>query len=272
MIKTLNLFIYTLTRVSILLFVLSACNNGIEINNTNRNINMEFNEKDSMSLDLSNQFLSPSFVDTVMYINGKTKEVNGLKCYVQYKVLADSGNRDSNLYVSIDKAFLITPKQRVPLNHYNFWRTDKNINITSLTKHFRSFSDLKDKNKDGYLDVEVMTEQAHNCYFDVFIFNPKNKLFEFSKIFSGFECDYDKKLRRVSSLYSGGAAFHISEYINLEKDEKTVAFVETIRMDGGTFSYKKTIGKKVIEEKRKIMSNHPHEYFDEQEWLERGSE
>lgn len=229
-------------------------------------------ELDSLEIDLSDQFNSPSFVDTLLYLNSKSKMVNGLKCHVQYAVLADSGSLDSALYVSIDSAFLITPKQRIPLKHYNFWRKEKNIKIASLTNYFPSFSDLKDKNKDGYLDVEVMTEQAQNCYFDVFIFNPSKKQFEFSKIFSGYECDYDKKLRRVSSLYGAGVGFHISEYINLEKDEKTVAFVETIRMDKDTFSYKKIIGKKVIEEKRKIMSNHPHEYFEEEKWLERGVE
>lgn len=207
--------------------------------------------------------------DTVFYVNGKTEIINGIECFVQYTVIGDSGNREENQGVAIDSAFLVTPKQKILLEHYTLYMKDKVFKINSLAEGFFIYSDfLKDVNKDGFMDIKLQTDISQNSSFDVYIFDEKNIKFTLSNLFGETDKLYDKKLNRVSNIYTERFNFHIHEYYNLNKDRKTIAFIENIKHDQDTFSYEKIVNKTVVKRRRKVVEE--PDYFDSEKWLERG--
>lgn len=207
--------------------------------------------------------------DTVFYVNGKTQLINGLKCYIQYTVIGDSGNREENQGVAVDSFYLVTPKQKILLEQYTFYGKDKVFKINRLAEGLFIYSDfLKDVNKDGFMDIKLQTDISQNSSFDVYIFDKKNMKFILSNLFGETDKSYDKKLNRVSNIYTERFNFHIDQYYNLNKDRKTIAFIENIKHDRDTFSYEKIVNKKVVKRRQKVVEE--PEYFDSEKWLERG--
>lgn len=246
--------------------VLYACSNNAPKEVVNENVVVIIDTLETLPVKTEIPIVLP---DTVFYVNGKTQVINGLKCYVQYTVIGDSGNREENQVVAIDSAFLVTPKQKILLEHYTLYMKDKVFKINSLAEGFFIYSDfLKDVNKDGFMDIKLQTDISQNSSFDVYIFDEKNIKFTLSNLFGETDKLYDKKLNRVSNIYTERFNFHIHEYYNLNKDRKTIAFIENIKHDQDTYSYEKIVNKIVIKRRQKVVEE--LEYFDGEKWLERG--
>ena len=88
-----------------------------------------------------------------------------------------------------------------------------------------------------------------------YLFNPKNKKFELSKIFSGTNVEYDSKKNRISTMWKMGGGMYSFGYKNLNKNKKTVDFFEEIYQNQDTIIYTKSIGMKIIKRKRMIMKS-----------------
>jgi|GEM_PF-5780612 len=256
------------TLVFILTILICAC-----ANNTNKTIaTPPTNEKDSINhrdITVQTNTASTPVADTTFFVNGKTQLINGLSCYIEYKVTGDSGVRDSLQKVIIENMVLKTPKQSIPIEYWDLYEREEQ-SLQKLKNYLlMDFDLLTDKNKDGYLDIEVSIEFAQNNQFKVFLFSPNKKTFNYSELFSGNIIVYDKKLNRISDFGTTGAGSHTFIYFNLNKDNNSVASEEWIKQSMEGFFYEKIVNKKVVKRKS-IKHSEASDDFDFEEWLERG--
>jgi len=91
---------------------------------------------------------------------------------------------------------------------------------------------FKDYNFDGYLDFSIynfICSGGSHAFFDNYIFNPRNKKFEYDKKNSGAEITVDKNLKTITLYFSMGRMYHeekIIHYSKIGKELFTESFIE----------------------------------------------
>lgn len=241
--------------------------------------NSYIHKTDTNTLEKNQQKYSEENVpikDSIFFVKGLPLEVNGISCYWEYKVKRVGDKIDDPLNIIILYQKLKTlPEQKILFettnevdnsNYFNFYRSLKGI-----TENKTYNLDCVDINDDSYCDYKIVIERAAagaNETSEVYLFNPKNKKFELSKIFSGTNIEYDSEKNRISTMWKMGGGMYSFGYLNLKKDKKSVAFFEEIYQDQDTIIYTKSIGKKILKRKRMVLKGE-ESHEDYQYLLER---
>lgn len=125
-----------------------------------------------------------------------------------------------------------------------------------------------DVNKDGKTDIQFTTEIAGagaNTGFASYIFNPTNKIFEYSEVFSGYNINYDSEKNRISTFGKSSVNDYYYSIKNLKGNKTEIEFIERVRHYEDTIYYKKIVNDKIIKEKKIILG----EYENWRQHLER---
>ncbi len=182
--------------------------------------------------------------------------INTIKCYWEYVYTANDSIRKTDFKI-------------IGQNLINF-KTRKKI----LDLDFSKFNepnhnwDKLDVNKDGSLDFKFMVEHAGagaNIAYATYLFNTKNKQFEYSEIFSDYNVEYDSEKNRISSFMKSGVGNYYYRFKNLKDNRKDVEFIETIHHSVDTIYYTKLINEKLVKEKKIVLG----EYENWRKYLER---
>ena len=228
--------------------------------------------------------------DSIFYIKSQSFEINDIKCKWEYEVkYTDSTDEKSSkiLVALLDQKLvnLKTMEYILNLDLKQFYFIYSPVDITILdnndftNKYIGSFviypapygytNDSLDINKDGFHDFQFLTEHAGggaNIGYTTYLFNPTNKNFEYSEVFSGYNIKYDSEKNRISTFNKGGVDNYYYSYTNLKQDRKEIAFIERVHYRGDTIYYKKLVDDKIVKEKRIIFE----EYENSWKYLERG--
>jgi hypothetical protein len=213
---------------------------------------------DTISIKISkNENIKPNQIkkDSIFLVKALPLEVNSTNCYWEYQI------KESD-----QKMFILNQKLKsVASNSILFETTNEVNNSNSTLKHddivyietHQLYNlECEDINKDGYCDFKILIERAAagaNETYEVFLFNPRSKKFEYSKVFSGTNVEYDKEKNRISFMWKMGARSYSFGYANLKKNKRDIAFFEDIHQDQDTIVYTKSIGKKIIERKKVVL-------------------
>ncbi|MFN3754030.1 XAC2610-related protein [Flavobacterium sp.] len=193
--------------------------------------------------------------DSILLVKALPFEVNGTKCYWEYTIKES----DQNMFILNQKLKSFTSNSILfettnEVNNSN--DVLKNNDIVYIKTHQSYNLECEDIDYDGYCDFKILLERAAaggNMTYEVFLFNPKNKKFEYSKVFSGTNIEYDKEKNRISYMWKMGARNYSFGYANLKKNKRDIAFFENIDQDQDTIVYTKSIGKKIIERKKVVL-------------------
>lgn len=131
-----------------------------------------------------------------------------------------------------------------------------------------SIDNLRDVNSDNHIDIQFMTEHAGagaNIAYATYLFDSKNKKFEYSEAFSDYNVQYDPQKNRVSSFMKSGVDNYYYHFKNLKENRKDVEFTENLHHYADTIFYTKIINEKVVEEKKIVLK----EYENWEKYLER---
>lgn len=199
--------------------------------------------------------------DTIFLVKGLPLKVNGINCYWEYKVkrMASKGNDTNNIIILYQKLKAL-PNHKIlfetanEVDNSNTYNLYHSLNVLQNNKIYNL--DCEDINKDGYCDYKILIERAAagaNETFESYLFNPKTRKFEHSKVFSGTNIEYDKLNNRISTMWKMGARSYGFGYINLKKNRRDIEFVEEIQQEQDTIIYTKSIHKKIIKRKRVIL-------------------
>lgn len=193
--------------------------------------------------------------DSIFLVKALPFEVNGIKCYWEYKIKES----DHNMLILNQKLKSVASSSilfETTNEDNNSNKTLKYNDIAYIKTHQLYNLECEDINIDGFCDFKILIERAAagaNETYDVFLFNPKNKKFEYSKVFSGTNVEYDKEKNRISFMWKMGARSYSFGYANLKKNKRDIAFFEDIHQDQDTIVYTKSIGKKIIERKKVVL-------------------
>lgn len=196
--------------------------------------------------------------DTIFLVNSLVLKINDVDCYWEYEIKKSEQN-DINMFVLNQKlksvnsnSILFETKNEA--NNSNLNLSDEDL--VYIRTHQLYNLECEDINLDGFCDFKILTERAaagSNETTEAYLFNPKNKKFELSKIFSGTNLQYDKKKNRISTMWKMSVREYSFGYINLKSNKKDVDFFEEIYQNQDTILYTKSIGKKVIKRKKIIL-------------------
>lgn len=196
--------------------------------------------------------------DSIFLVNGLVLKINDVECYWEYKI-KKSEHSDINMYVlnqklkSVDSNNILFETTN-EVNNSNRNLSDKDI--VYIKTHQLYNLECEDINLDGFCDFKILVERAaagSNETTEAYLFNPKNKKFELSKIFSGTNIEYDKKKNRISTMWKMSVREYSFGYINLKNNKKEVDFFEEVYQNQDTIIYTKSIGKKIIKRKKIIL-------------------
>lgn len=193
--------------------------------------------------------------DTIFFVKALPFEVNGIKCYWEYKVKES----DQNMFILNQELKTLTSNRILFETTNEVNNSDivlKNNDIFYIKTHQLYNLECEDIDFDGYCDFKILIERAAagaNETYEVFLFNPKNKKFEYSKIFSGTNVEYDKEKNRISFMWKNGGGNYSFGYANLKENKREIAFFEEIQQEQDTLVYTKSIDKKIIERKKVVV-------------------
>lgn len=198
--------------------------------------------------------------DSIFNVKGKPFIVNSLKCYWEYDVQIDVKNSNER------NAIIKFQSLKNATDHRTIFETANEIDNSNAANLYHSIKDIQnygaynieceDVNADGFCDYKIVIERAAagaNMTYDVFLFNPKNKQFELSRVFSGTNIEYDSEKNRIFSMWKMGARTYNFGYINLKKNKLDIESAENISQDQDTVFYTKTVKGKVISQKKMIL-------------------
>lgn len=201
--------------------------------------------------------------------------INGIGCRWEYEVkYTDETNENSKEpLVNLISQKLISWKTKMllldlDLSKFIFLPPKSIADLEHNKYPDSSIDNLKDVNSDNYTDIQFMTEHAGggaNIAYATYLFNSKNKKFEYSEVFSGYNIEYDKEKNRISTFGKGAVNDYYYSFENLKDNRKDIEFTENIRHYEDTIFYTKLINNKVVKEKVFVLG----EYENWVKYLER---
>jgi hypothetical protein len=228
--------------------------------------NLHYTEfkKDTFNIYKEYPIFHQELKDSVFKTQSNIFKINNIRCQWEYDVrYTDETNQNSKeLFVDLIKQKLLkfNPKESIlELDLSKFaYIPPKNIISLEYNNYPQTSTDkLEDVNSDGYDDIQFVTEIAGggtNTDYATYLFNPNNKHFEYSEIFSGYNVNYNSEKNRISTFGKSSVEDYYYTYINLEKNKKDVLFIEKVRHYGDTIFYEKIINKNVVKQKRILIS------------------
>lgn len=199
--------------------------------------------------------------DSVFIVTGLPFDVNTINCYWEYKVkkVVRETHKELNIVflyqklkaVGTNKILFETANEVDNSNSYNLYHQ-----LDAIKNNKEYNLECEDINNDGYCDFKIVIERAGaggNTTYKSYLFNPKNKKFEYSEVFSGTNMEYDKEKNRISFLWKMSVREYIYDYQNLKKNKKDIAFSEEVQQSQDTVIYVKYIGKKLIKKKKVVL-------------------
>lgn len=250
----------------ILIVLLLVCCKDSEKNNLTKtpakdSVIVTQNPKKSTEDTVSSEKPNLTDKDTIFLVNGLPFDINGIKCYWEYKVKKVFIKKNDALNIIIlyqklktipeQKNLFETANEVENSNYFNLYHS-----LNGIVKSKAYNLECEDIDFDGYCDFKILIETVRagaNQTYEVYLFNPKNKKFEYSKVFSGTNIEYDKEKNRISYMWKMGARSYSFGYANLKKNKRDIAFFENIDQDQDTIIYTKSIGKKIIETKKVVL-------------------
>lgn len=217
--------------------------------------------------------------DSIFFVKGLSLEVNGISCYWEYKVKRIGIKKNDALNIIIlyqklktlpnDRTLFETANEVENSNYFNLYHS-----LDGIVKSKAYNLECEDINDDSYCDFTIVIERAAagaNVTSEAYLFNPKNKKFEHSEIFSGTNIEYDKEKNRIFTMWKMGGGKYAFRYRNLNRDKKEIDFFEEIYQNRDSIIYTKSIGKKILKRKTIILKEWPNEVHveDSQYLLER---
>jgi hypothetical protein len=201
--------------------------------------------------------------DSIFLVKALPFEVNGIKCYWEFKVnKVGQGDKYGNNILILYEILRIVSSDKILFETANEIENSNNLHSIKTIDYLKTHStydlECEDIDLDGYCDFKILIERAAagaNETYEVYLFNPKNKKFEHSEIFSGTNIEYDSEKNRISTMWKMGGGIYAYGYLNLKKNKKAVDFFEEIYQNQYTIRYTKSIGKKIIKRKRIIMKS-----------------
>jgi hypothetical protein len=199
--------------------------------------------------------------DSIFLVKALPFEVNGIKCYWEFKVKqVKQGDKYGNNILILNEVLRIVSSDKILFETANEVENSNNLQSIKTIDYLKTHStydlECEDIDFDGYCDFKILIERAAagaNETYEVFLFNPHNKKFEYSKIFSGTNIEYDKEKNRISFMWKNGGGNYSFGYANLKKNKRDIAFFEEIQQEQDTLVYTKSIGKKIIERKKVVL-------------------
>lgn len=203
-----------------------------------------------------------------MYLKETNENSREILVDLMAQKLIDIKTKDVLLELNLKEFFfLYNPIPLSILDNNNF--TNRSVGkYVTYPAPYSYTNDNLDVNEDGYFDFKFLTENAGggaNIAYVTYLFNPKNRQFELSKPFSGYNIRYDPQKNRISSF--GKSSVYDYTYVvkNLKSNKRDIDFIENIRRYGDTIYYKKSVNGKVVEEKQIVLE----EYENWRKYLER---
>ena len=253
---------------SFIILSLLCCNNRkeikpetvIKVKNKNAHIHKTNTVEKQQQKDNN---IDKNIKDSIFIVKGLSLEVNGIPCYWEYKVnrIGIKKNEEFNIIILYQKLKTL-PNHKIlfetanEVDNSNYFSPYESLKAITESKTYNI--ECIDINDDSYCDLKIVIERAAagaNETTAAYLFNPKNKKFELSKIFSGTNVEYDSKKNRISTMWKMGGGMYSFGYKNLNKNKKTVDFFEEIYQNQDTIIYTKSIGMKIIKRKRMIMKS-----------------
>lgn len=270
-----------------LIFLLfSYCNNKKEVLPKTvskvKSINSHIRNTDTTTIKNSppqNNQKDETTKDSIFIVKGLPLEVNGFSCFWEYKVKRVGVKKNDELNIIILYQKLKTlPNNRILFETANEVENSNYFNLyhslDGIVKSKAYNLECEDINDDNYCDFTIVIERAAagaNVTSEAYLFNPKNKKFEHSEIFSGTNIEYDKEKNRIFTMWKMGGGKYAFGYRNLNRNKKEVDFFEEIYQNRDSIIYTKSIGKKILKRKTIILKEWPNEVHveDSQYLLER---
>jgi len=250
--------------------LLSNCNNRKEvapdtiIKIEDRNYYIHKNDTNtSKKQQQKNSNINDTNKDSIFFVKGLSFEVNGIKCYWEFKInKVGQVDKYGNNILILNEILRIVSSDKILFETANEVENSNNLHNIKTIDYLKTHStydlECEDIDLDGYCDFKILIERAAagaNETYEVYLFNPKNKKFEHSEIFSGTNIEYDSEKNRISTMWKMGGGIYAYGYLNLKKNKKAVDFFEEIYQNQDTIRYTKSIGKKIIKRKRIIMKS-----------------
>lgn len=248
--------------------LLSNCNNRKEvapdtiIKIQDRNSYIHKNDTNtSKKHQQQNSNINDTNKDSIFFVKGLSFEVNGIKCYWEFKVnKVGQGDKYGNNILILNEILRIVSSDKILFETANEVQNSNNLQSIKTIDYLKTHStydlECEDIDFDGYCDFKILIERAAagaNETYEVYLFNPKKREFEYSKVFSGTNVEYDKIKNRISFMWKMGARNYSFGYVNLKKNKREIAFVEQIQQEQDTIVYTKSIGKKIIVRKKVVL-------------------
>lgn len=243
--------------LAVLSFV--SCKNTQENKIVENKVIIDTVKKDSSKIENINPIQKKN--DSIFLVKALPFEVNGIKCYWEFKVnKVGQGDKYGNNILILNEILRIASSDKILFETANEVENSNNLHSIKTIDYLKTHStydlECEDIDFDGYCDFKILIERAAagaNETYKVYLFNPKNKKFEYSKVFSGTNVEYDKEKNRISFMWKMGARSYSFGYANLKKNKRDIAFFEDIHQEQDTIIYTKSIGKKIIERKKVIL-------------------
>lgn len=199
--------------------------------------------------------------DSIFLVKALPFEVNGIKCYWEFKVKqVKQGDKYGNNILILNEILRIVSSDKILFETANEVENSNNLQNIKTIDYLKTHStydlECEDIDFDGYCDFKILIERAAagaNETYEIYLFNPKNKKFEYSRLFSGTNVEYDKEKNRISFMWKMGKGNYSFGYVNLKKNKREIAFFEEIRQEQDTIVYTKSIGKKIIARKKVVL-------------------
>jgi len=192
--------------------------------------------------------------DSIYNIQGLQFSINNLNCYWQYSVSTHTNHENPNFNIRINHQDLVRVKTGEVListdnaidnnNYYNLYHIPNRLKIA---KEYNLI--CSDINNDSYCDYKIVTERAAagaNTSYATYLYDPKNKRFEYSELFSGANIEYESDKNRISTFWKGSVLEYFFEYINLKENNIEIEFSEQIHQLGDSITYKKLVNNQVV--------------------------
>lgn len=191
--------------------------------------------------------------------------INDINCFWELKLFLYKGQK-----LGTGKLELINQKNlKVILSDDYGDAEDYTLDEFSDWHSFKLMSDdvIKDANFDGYKDFVLYRRSASGSageFSEIYLFNQTKKIFERSKVLSGYNISIDTITKTVSSYARNGAKYNVTDTIYFGKNGKIkyqkITEGETIKTKDGTplfkITYKKVIDGKVVKTKIDTVTNY----------------
>jgi hypothetical protein len=247
--------------ISVQLLLSASCNrsNKDDQPENHSTVNISQNKDSAQSTNIAKKDSITHFTEDSINIKGPGFDLNGIQCYWIYFLHQKNrpDNPEYNLQL-ISMQLRSVDKDKIILNPaVSFDLQNDYHSAKDLLKYPQALLECKDINKDSWCDYEVLFERAAagaNTTSDAYLFNPANKNFEHSKLFSGTNVEYDSAKNMIKTFWKMGYGDYTYTYSYLKPNKKEISYVIEEDYNGDKVTISKIIKGKVVKKTTTAIS------------------